>query len=75
MWFDEDCTIYFDGNNFIIKSDAPSKTKFSVGLETWLIEKVRERDPKLLEDKKWRYKTLWHELMLQMKVNLSKFTF
>lgn len=49
--------------------DRKRKIKsFSINLETWLIDCIRERDPNLLKDTKWMYRNLWHELIRQMQV-------
>ena len=35
----------------------------SVSLVRWLEDKVRDRDPTLMNDTKWRARTLWHEFL------------
>ena len=78
MIIDAECTLTYDGNNFLLRTVGSESgygedkaVRFSVGLETWLIEKIKLRDPKLLDDPKWRYRNLWHELMRILKVRFN----
>ena len=79
LTFDAERTLTFDGLNFMVRrkghpDDAvPGLTERqgatdSTSLVRWLEDKVRERDPKLLEDRKWANRTLWHEFIRITKV-------
>ena len=72
LYFDSKRTLYFDGNHFMVRTkghpDSRKIRSFSTNLETWLIDCIRERDPGLLNDTKWMYRNLWHELIRQMQV-------
>ena len=67
LYFDEDRSIFYDGNHFMVISKGhPDEEKvkcFSTNLETWLTESLRINSPEKLREKKWRYRNLWHELM------------
>ena len=75
LTFDAERTLSFDGVNFMLRRkghpddeyDDPDAT-FSISLVRWLEEKVAERDPSLLRNTKWRYRTLWHEFLRITKV-------
>lgn len=46
----------------------------SVSLVRWLEDKVMKRDPTMLNDPKWKARTLWHEFMRITQVTLLYFT-
>ena len=68
LTFDEHRTLSFDGSKFMLRYEGHPDVdevveSFSIPLEKWLMEHVKERDPDLLKDKKWKYRTLWHEFI------------
>ena len=75
LTFDAERTLTFDGNNFMLRIEGHPDDEteciksVSISLEAWLIEKVRDRDPNLLKDEKWKYRTLWHEYIRQTHVS------
>ena len=60
LYFDVNRSIYFDGNHFMVRikghPDDEKIKSFSTNLETWLTEAIREKEPKLLRNTKWKYK-------------------
>ena len=73
LYFDSTRTIYFDGTKFMMRTsgnpDADRIKSVPISLESWLIEVMRDRDSKLLKDRKWRYRNMWHELIRELQVN------
>ena len=74
LTFDKDRTLTFDGNNFMVRyeghPDVDEVVKsHSIPLEKWLSEHAKNRDPSLVIDKKWKYRTLWHEFLIVTQVN------
>ena len=73
LYFDSTRTIYFDGTKFMMRtSGSPDSDRIRstpISLESWLIEVMRDRDVKLLKDKKWRYRNMWHELIRELQVS------
>ena len=65
LTFDAECTLTYDGSYFYVKKPnrAGKLAKFSIALESWLANRLAERDPNMLLDDKWRYKNLWHEFI------------
>ena len=74
LTFDADRTLTFDGVNFMERRRGhpddglppppyTNTSTFSVSLERWLEKKVAAREPELLNDTKWKYRTLWHEYL------------
>ena len=78
LTFDSERTLIFDGLNFMVikdghPDDAPEEiTMESTSLIRWLQNKVMERDPSLLNDTKWYYRTLWHEYIRITQVSLLR---
>lgn len=79
LTFDAERTLTFDGVNFMVRrkghpDDAVPGLKErkgatdSTSLIRWLEGKVMERDPNLLNDRKWTNRTLWHEYLRITKV-------
>ena len=77
LYFDSTRTIYFDGTKFMMRTsgdpDADRIRSVPISLESWLIEVMRDRDSKLLKDRKWRYRNIWHELIRELQVNEYSF--
>lgn len=73
LYFDSTRTIYFDGTKFMMRtSGSPDSDRIRstpISLESWLIEVMRDRDNKLLKDKKWRYRNMWQELIRELQVS------
>ena len=73
MTLNAEGTLKFDGINFYVrKKNAEGKfTNFSVALETWLTDRIRKKNPHLLNDTNWKYKHMWHEFIRMTQVRLS----
>ena len=73
LYFDDTRTIFFGGTKFMMRTSGnPNDDKIrstSISLESWLIEVMRDRDARLLKDKKWRYRNMWHELIRETQVS------
>ena len=73
LTFDSEQTLTFDGSYFYVKkaNRAGRPAKFSIALESWLEDRLLERDPNILLDKKWRHKNLWHEFIRVTQVRIE----
>ena len=76
MFIDSDRTFFFDGQSFMQRTDGhpddatTNETCVSMSLELWLVEQVDRRDPELLKDQKFYFRTLWHEFLRITKVRI-----
>ena len=67
---DRERNLIFDGSNFMVKykKEDGSSSRHSISLENWLIAEIKKKDASVLLDDKWKFKTLWFELMKIMQV-------
>ena len=70
MTLNAEGTLKFDGINFYVrkKNSEGKYTNYSVALETWLMDRIRKKNPHLLSDVNWKHKHMWHEFIRMTQV-------
>ena len=74
MPIDKDGEVKFDGTNFTQRKEEGGRK--IIKLEEWLIAILKEKDPEIFDDGKWKYKKIWYELIkvLEVRVNVTVMT-
>ena len=66
---DSEGVLKFDGKHFWQRKANGRRKR--VKLEDWLAETMLARDPKIFEDKKWKYKKMYFEYVKLTEVSLK----